>query len=289
MFIRDFLLSVNGARGRLAKLQGQIATGRRVSTPSDDPDAAERILRLKNTIARNEQFQSNVADAQTMLQATEQALNRFTDMMLEAKDILTRARSGGRTPELGTLADQLDQLIADAVQVANTRFNGKYLFGGVQTTDPPFILAVDRSTVTINPNGITGDITVMVNEGAAQKINIDGQEAFQGAAIFQELIAIRDAMRNNIPPSAAQFDAVDGYGKYVAGQAGRAGAMLQSLELHQELLQRQADQLTLLLSADEDTDIAEASVNLQKEELMLNAALSMGARVLPRTLLDFLR
>ena len=273
----------------MAKLQAQIATGRRVSTPSDDPDAAERILRLKNTIARNEQFQSNVADAQTMLQATEQALNRFTDMMLEAKDILTRARSGGRTRELGTLADQLDQLIADAVQVANTRFNGKYLFGGVQTTDPPFILAPDRSGVTINPNGITGDIKVMVNEGAPQKINIDGQEAFQGVAIFQELIAIRDAMRTNIPPSAAQFDAVDGYGKYVASQAGRAGAMLQSLDMHGELLQRQADQLTLLLSADEDTDIAEASVNLQKEELVLNAALSMGARVLPKTLLDFLR
>lgn len=289
MFTNKFLLNVNNARARMARLQDQISTGRRVLTPSDDPAAAERILRLKNAIARNDQFQNNVADGQAMVQATEQALSRFTELMLDAKDIVTRARSGGRTSELATLADELDRLLTDAVQTANTRFNGKYLFGGTQTTDPPFILAPDRSNVTVNPNGITGTIEVMVNEGALQVINIDGQQAFQGAAIFQELIAIRDAMRNSTPPTAAQLDAVDGFMKYVSSQTGRAGQILTSLELADELLGKQQDQLVALLSADEDTDFAEASVLLKKEELMLDAALSTGARLLPKSLMDFLQ
>jgi flagellar hook-associated protein 3 FlgL len=289
MFTKTFLMNVNNTRARMSKLQEQIATGRRVLTASDDPAAAERILRLKNAIGRNDQFQKNVEDGQAMMQATENALSRFTDLMIEAKDILTRARSGGRTSELRTLADELDRLLTDAVQTANTRFNGKYLFGGVQTTDPPFILAPDRSSVTVNPNGITGTIEVMVNEGVLQAINIDGQQAFQGATMFQELITIRDAMRNGTPPTAEQFDTVDGFVKYVSSQAGRAGQMLQSLDLHQEMLAKQADHLAALLSADEDTDFAEASLLLKKEELMLDAALSTGARLLPKSLLDFLK
>ncbi len=289
MFTSSFLRNVNNARARMSRLQDQISTGRRVLQPSDDAEAAERILRLKNSIARNDQFQKNVADGQAMLQATEQALSRFTDLLIDAKDIVTRARSGGRTSELRTLADELDRLLTDAVQTANTRFNGKYLFGGTQTTDPPFILAPDRSSVTVNPNGITGTIEIPVNEGALQVINIDGQQAFQGAAIFQELIAIRDAMRGGTPPTAAQLDAIDGFMKYVSAQTGTAGHMLTSLDMQNEVLQKQADQLAALLSADEDTDFAEASLLLKKEELMLDAALSAAARLLPRSLMDFLQ
>ncbi|HXF99554.1 MAG TPA: hypothetical protein VNL69_02160, partial [Bacteroidota bacterium] len=177
----------------------------------------------------------------------------------------------------------------DAVQVANTKFNGKYLFGGTQTTEPPFTLAPDHSVVTQNPNGITGTIQVFVNEGTLQKINIDGQEAFQGTAIFQQLIEVRDAMRSGNPPTAAQFDAVENFAKYVAERAGQAGLILTTLEMHDELLHAQADQFAALLSVDQDTDIAEASLLLKKEELMLDAALSTGARLLPKTLLDFLK
>ncbi|HXF99641.1 MAG TPA: flagellar hook-associated protein FlgL, partial [Bacteroidota bacterium] len=149
-FVRNFLANINNARVRMSKLQDQLSTGRRVLTPSDDAIAAERILRLKTSIARNDQYQHNVADAQGMMQATEQALDRFANLLLEAKEILTRARSGGRTSELGTFADQIDRLLVDAVQVANTKFNGKYLFGGTQTTEPPFTLAPDHSVVTQN-------------------------------------------------------------------------------------------------------------------------------------------
>jgi flagellar hook-associated protein 3 FlgL len=289
MFTSSFLRNVNNARARMSRLQDQISTGRRLLHPSDDAEAAERILRLKNTIARNDQFQKNIADGQAMLQATEQALSRFTDLLIDAKDIVTRARSGGRTSELGTLADELDRLLTDAVQTANTRFNGKYLFGGTQTTDPPFILAPDRSNVTVNPNGITGTIEIQVNEGTLQVINIDGQQAFQGASIFQELIAIRDAMRGGTPPTAAQLDAVDGFMKYVSSQTASAGHMLTSLDMQNQVLEKQADQLAALLSADEDTDFAEASLLLKKEELMLDAALSAAARLLPKSLMDFLQ
>lgn len=288
-FTQNFLLNINRSRVRMSKLQDQLSTGKRVLNPSDDPEAANRIVRLKKSLAQNAQYAANVGDGHAMMTATEHALNKFGDLMLEAKEILSKARSGSRTPDLATFADQIDQLITDAVQTANTKFNGKYLFGGTQTTDPPFILAADRSAVTMNPNGITGDIQVFVNDGTLQTINIDGQQAFQGVTIFTTLIEVRDAMRAGNVPTAAQFDAVNTHLAYVAAQGGKAGLTLHALQMDEEFLLRRGDQLESLLSLDQDTDFAEASLLLRKEELMLDAALSTGARLIPKTLMDFLR
>ncbi len=288
-FTRNFLVNVNSARSRMSKLQDQLSSGRRVLNASDDPEAANRILRHKNAIARMEQYQTNVADGQAMMTSTSHALDRFIDLMTEAKDVLSKARSGSRTPNLETFADQIDQLISDGVQIANTKFNGKYLFGGTQTMDAPFILAADRSNVTANPNGITGRIEVLVNDGTLQQINIDGQEAFQGVTIFQTLIEVRDAMRNGQVPTAAQFDTINDYLSEVAAQGGKAGMIMKALEMGDAFLQERTDQLVSLLSVDQDTDFAEATMALKKEELMLEAALNTGARLIPKTLMDFLR
>jgi flagellar hook-associated protein 3 FlgL len=288
-YTQKFLLNVNRSRVRMSTLQDQLSTGKRVLNPSDDPEAANRILRVKKSIEQNAQYTANVGDGHAMMTATEHALNKFGDLMVEAKEILSKARSGSRTPDLATFADQIDQMLTDAVQTANTKFNGKYLFGGTQTTDPPFILAANRSTVTANPNGITGDIQVLVNDGTLQTINIDGQQAFQGVSIFTQLIQVRDAMRAGNVPTAAQLDAVSAQLEYVAAQGGRAGLTLSALQMDEEFLLRRGDQLESLLSVDQDTDFAEASLLLKKEELMLDAALSTGARLIPKTLMDFLR
>lgn len=289
MYTQNFLLNINRARLRMGKVQNQLSSGRRLQNPSDDPEAANRILRIKTSIQQNAQFIENVGDGNAMMTATEHALSKFGDLMLEVKDILSKARNGSRTPDLATFANQIDQLLTDAVQIANTRFNGKYLFGGTQTTEPPFTLAEDRSAVTANPNGITGNIQVLVNNGTLQTINIDGQQAFQGVTIFATLIEIRDTMRAGNVPTAQQFDTINGQLDHVSAQGGNAGLILQALQMNEEFLQHRADHLESLLSVDQDTDFAEASLLLKKEELMLDAALSTGARLIPKTLMDFLR
>ncbi len=288
-FTKNYLLNINNARVRMSRLQDQLSTGKKVLNASDDPEAANRILRIKNIIAKHQQFQENVGDGLTMAQATTSALDRVSDLLVEAKDVLSRARNGSRVPDLQTFADQIDHLITDLVQSANTTFNGKYLFGGTQTTEAPFILAADRSAVTANPNGITGEIRIVVDEGRTQVVNVDGQQAFQGTAIFQTLIQIRDDMRNGVVPTAAQFDAVNGHLNYVTAQGGKAGLIMNALESDDRYLEQRSNELESLLSLDQDTDFAEATMQLKKEELMLDAALSVGARIIPRTLMDFLR
>lgn len=288
-FTRNYLANINDSRLRMSKLQSQLSTGKLVLSPSDDPDAANNILRIKNALSKNTQFQSNVSDGSSMMQATSHALDNFSELMVQAKEILTKARSGGQIENLGTYADQIDQLLTNAVQEANTQFNGKYLFGGTQTTDPPFTLLPDRSAVTINPNGITGTIELPVSEGTLQAVNIDGQQAFLGTQIFQALIDVRDAMRAGNIPTAAQFDTINSHLSHISTVGGKAGLMLNALEMDGRFLDDRDTQLLTQLSGEQDTDFAEATLTLKKEETMLDAALSVGARIIPRTLMDFLR
>ncbi len=284
-----FLSDVNRTRERIAMLQSQLATGVRVSRPSDDPPAAEIILRLKESLARSEQYARNVSDADGMVEATASALDKFGDIMLELKDLVTRAANGSNTDSLPAIGARVGQMLREAVNVANSRFNGKFLFGGTQTLDPPFTLAADGSSVTVNPNGITGSIAVAVGDGVTQVINVDGQEAFQGTGIFDLMIQLRDAFLANTPPTGAQVDAVSQALAHVAGVGGKAGSVAQTLETLSGRLDDEQVQLQALLSLHQDTDVAEATMQLKHHELMLDAALNAGARVLPKSLLDFLR
>ncbi|MBX2989597.1 MAG: flagellar hook-associated protein FlgL [Bacteroidetes bacterium] len=289
MLTKNFLTSVNNSRSRMSKLQDQLSSGKRVLNPSDDPEAAYRILRTKTAINKNEQFQKNVSDGTVMLQATAQAIDNFSNLLLEAKDIVTKARSGIGTTSLQTFAEQIDAIIKSAVQIGNTQFNGKHLFGGTQTTAPPFILAADGSSVTLNPNGISGTIELQVGDGLKQAVNIDGMQAFLGEEIFQALIDIRDTMRGGTVPTAAHYDQVTAHVSHVSSVGGKVGLMMNALEMHENFLAGREIQLTSLLSNDEDTDFAESTLLLRKEEIMLEAALNVGARLIPKSLMDFLR
>ena len=288
MIASDYLTSVNRTRSEMVKLQSDLATGKRVLKPSDDPLAADTILRINGSIDQNEQYQKNVSEGQSMMEMTSSSLDSFTTMLINAKTLVTRASSGAQQDSWGSYADQLDELLGEAVDIANTQNNGKYLFGGTQTLTPPFTLAADRSAVTANPAGIAGDINCLVGEGLTQKMNIDGQTAFQGTQIFSTIIRLRDALRSGNPVSQADIDALTSQINGVTSAAGTAGAILQNMDTVSTHLGSQNTQLKSLLSLQQDTDVAEATLQLKQDETMLNAALSTGAQIIPKSLVDYL-
>jgi flagellar hook-associated protein 3 FlgL len=284
----DYLTSLNKTRERLVKLQTDLATGKRVLKPSDDPLAADMILKLNSAIFRNEQYSKNIVDAESTLEMTASSLDSFAGVLLDVKETITRGANGTQEEALPTYADKLDQILSEAVNIANTKYNGKYIFGGTQTLDQPFTLASDRSAVTANPNGISGAISYPVGEGLNQVVNIDGESAFQGTQMFSEIIRMRDALRAGNIPSAGDIESVSAMIDHIVGKGSIAGSILQNLNVLNQHIEEQHTQLQSLLSVQQDTDVAEAAMKLKHEEIMLDAALTTGARILPKSLVDFM-
>lgn len=285
----DYLTSLNKTRERIIKSQTDLATGKRVLKPSDDPLAADMILKLNASISRNEQYSKNIVDAQSSLEMTASALDSFVGILLDMKETITRSANGTQEETLPTYADKLDQILGEAVNIANTKYNGKYIFGGTQTLDPPYTLAADRSAVSANPNGIGGSISYPVGEGLNQIVNINGEDAFQGTQMFEEIIRMRDALGAGNIPSSGDIESVSGMIDRIAGKGSTAGSILQNLDVLNQHNEEQHTQLQSLLSVQQDTDVAEATMKLKHDEIMLEAALNTGARILPKSLVDFMR
>ncbi len=285
----QYLNNVQNTRQRVADLQSKIASGKRVLKPSDDPRATDGILRFQALLEANEQYQRSNADGQSFLQATSETLGSISDSLLGLKGLLVRANNSANIETLPSFATSADAILGDLVDMANTRFNGKYIFGGTNTLERPFTLDAARTAVTTNPNGIDGVIAYPVGEGITQQSNIPGDEAFQGTTIFDTIIRIRDTMAAGTIPTAADIDEVSAQLDYMLTKAGKAGMFVNTMTANEAFLASQETQLRSLLSIEQDTDVAEAITEMKRGELMLDAALNTMARILPKSLLDFLR
>ncbi len=288
-FISNFLSNINRSRDRLVMLQTQIATSKRVNKPSDDPEAANKIILFQSALDRTEQYMKNISEGKSFVDATSLAIDNFTNILSEVKELLVRAKNGTQSNELSIYAKKIDQLLDESVHIANTQFNGKYIFGGTQNLQPPFVLAADRSSVSVNPSGISGAIKFAFGEGVSQTVNINGQEAFRGNQIFTDLIQIRDNMLNGQLPTALEIQAISEHFKYVTDIGGKLGSINQTIDNFEKQIESNKVNLLKLLSDFQDADIAESIVKLKQEEMTLEAAMNVGARIIPKTLLDYLR
>lgn len=288
----DFLLAVNNSRQKIVDLQGQLASGKRIQKVSDDPASSDTIMRLQAALDRNDQYQKNVSDAQGFVDSTSGSLDNMNSLLTQVQEIMVQAQNGDQTTAIVAFGNQVDQIINEAVSVANTQFNGKSIFGGTQTTTTPYQLVTNPGpppTTTVSYQGNAGTITYAVGDGATQQVSASGAEAFGGTAMFDALIRVRDSLLAGTVPTAADQAAVKAAADQLNKVASKVGTYSQSLGTTVTHLEDQRTQLQTLMSSVRDTDVAEATLNLKQQELMLDAALNTGAQILPKSLLDFLR
>jgi flagellar hook-associated protein 3 FlgL len=140
-FYTGSLAAMQQQAAELAKLQNQVANGRRVNTPADDPIGAVHILELERAQSESEQFGKNSTMIQNRLNLEEQALadtgtvlTRVRELTLQASNIGTLSDSDRRS-----IATELASRLSELQDIANRQDgNGEYLFAGYSTLTQPF-------------------------------------------------------------------------------------------------------------------------------------------------------
>ena len=160
----------------------QLATGLRVNKPSDDPAAAAANLVNSSQIASDDQYVQNIDSVQQAMTTADSTLNSVITQ-------LTQAISLGVEGANGTLSDSDSQAIAQQVSgiksqifsLANTSFQGVYLFGGTATTSAPFVEDSSSSSgVSYSGNDQTNQ--VQIGEGQQVATSVPGDELFGSGA-----------------------------------------------------------------------------------------------------------
>lgn len=182
MMISNLMRNLGKNTERLSKYQNQLDSGKKISVPSDDPVVAARALKLRTDVAKVEQYQKNIGDAKSWLDATDVALGKIGDVMQKARELMVQASNGTNTPEeTQKIGLELKQLRTQVIHLSNSSYAGRYLFSGFKTdqklmnddeNDPSF------GNFMVNVNTVGERIKYEIGVGDSININIAGGDLF---------------------------------------------------------------------------------------------------------------
>lgn len=165
----------------LVRTENQLATGRRVLTPSDDPAAATRILTLRESIATTEQYDANISIAGSRLELEEAALTGIGDLLQRARELSVQANNATQSNETRAgAATELTGILNSLLGLANTRdANNEFIFGGYRSDIQPFTF--NGSNYVYNGDQGTRQLQI----GASRQVAIGDS----GNAVFVDVAA----------------------------------------------------------------------------------------------------
>jgi flagellar hook-associated protein 3 FlgL len=175
------------------KLASELSSGLRVSSLSDDPVAAGQASMLNSAAAQDDTFVQTAATAQSLMQVTDSALASVVSQITSAISAATAGVNGTEnSADLKSLAQSLSGVRDQVLALANTSYQGTYIFAGSQGATQPFTLDSSTSPATVTYNGDTHTGSITTETG--QRIST----GVAGAAVFTAVGANVVAALNNL-------------------------------------------------------------------------------------------
>jgi flagellar hook-associated protein 3 len=151
----DIQYQMQQSQQAMATAEQQVSTGLRVNQLSDDPAASANMVVSLAESANIDQYTSNVNSVLPRMQATGSALSSIVSSLNSAITLGTSgANSDLQTDQKQAIAAEVQSDLSSVIAQANTEFNGVYVFGGSETTTPPFVAA---STTYNSSQGSVGN------------------------------------------------------------------------------------------------------------------------------------
>nr|WP_298414341.1 flagellar hook-associated protein FlgL [uncultured Halomonas sp.] len=206
------LTSMNSQQGKLMHVEQQLASGRRVVNPSDDPQAASRAVGVSQSLAVSQQYADARISAGNALAQEESVLNSVSDGIASAKTLIIQASSDTLSDaDRASVAASLKGIYENLLGLANTtNGNGTYLFGGYKDDAPPFV----KESGGVAYKGDLGVREQQVDSSRKMPVGDSGKAIFESVHNGAGYVATAGANNGSVTfTGPARVDAADpGYG-----------------------------------------------------------------------------
>ncbi len=191
-----------------------ISTGKQLNVPSDDPNGIAQDLSIRTTIAQQKQTSNNVTNITAQLTTVDGALSTLSSILSSARGIAVQsATSTISVTQRQSLADQVDNLLQEAIGIANTQYSGKYVFAGTVGSGTPIVTA-GKPISSVTFNGNLSQQIADLGGGQSTPTGVTLQQAFNYNApdgspdVFKALMTLRDTLRTGtvVDQSAAALN-----------------------------------------------------------------------------------
>ncbi|HEV3072174.1 MAG TPA: flagellar hook-associated protein FlgL [Solirubrobacteraceae bacterium] len=289
------LADINAALNGMQRSESELASGKSIQQPSDNPYGASRAIELQSTIDGMSSYAAGAQDGISWTQTASSALSNINEVGQRVRELLVQASNGVNNPiDRTAIAEEVDQLTATVKQDANTQYAGQYVFSGTLTATPPYKAGAEDEY-----QGNAGQITRTIGPGASVAINTNissllgnGQGSGDGK-LLDTLRTISQHLRSGVPAEEAALGSTDlknldsNLQALTTMQAG-AGAVTSQMRVAASRIEDLQITAAKALSSTQDADLAKVSVAYSSEQAAYNAALRAGASIVQTSLLDFL-
>jgi flagellar hook-associated protein 3 FlgL len=269
----------------------EVSTGKSVNQPSDNPAASANMV--QNTIDSKDvdQYTQNVGSVLSMVQTADSALSSVVSSLTKAVTLGTEGANGTMNPsDQQAIATQVQGILSTIVSLANTSFQGSYVFGGTASTSVPYT-ADSTSASGYKYNGNSGVNSVAIGDDLSVQANLPGSQVFSNSSndVLGALSSLVSALQSgNSSAIETATNAVSSALSYVSQQRVTYGNAETQLNSQETYLQQETVTLTSQANSLVGVDMAKAATDLAQAQTANSAALAAASKVLPTTLLNYL-
>lgn len=269
---------------RMGESQNQLSTGRKINKPSDDPVGITYALSYRSETAMTEQYQRNIDVANSYVDQTDTVLTQVNDMLQRVNELTTKGLNGTNPQTaLDAIAKELGEIHEGMIEAGNSQINGKYIFNGQKTDQKPYTTGGETTD--------TAQIEYQLGMGVTAPINVIGNDVFGTgtSSLFSIVKGLQTAFETGDQTSAQSlYDQLKTGMNSFSEVRSEVGARSNRIGLMENRLKDLNTSLTDLTSKTEDADIAEVITKLQIDQNVYQASLSTGAKIIQRSLVDYL-
>lgn len=319
MMAGNTLATIQSNFNRLADVNKQMSSGKRMNFASDDPASSVSSMRLRKELAATEQYKRNISDANSWLATSDAAMQSVADRYTEAKTLLMNSIDGalGKQSQ-GALAAQLRKVAEAVMSQANSTYLGRTVFAGNSDKGLAFKTGLDKNGDTLFLAAEKDEITAKtvdrrIDADTTIQANVDGNKLFGTGTIEWETDKVTLKTDNNpsvmnlLIEAARILESPEGPAgdnrlkiESIQNELSRRFGQLQEAQSavgsrHKQVLEAQdsvifdLQQVKGQISDVEDIDVQQAAIAMSLASMAYQASLSSTQRVVQPSLLDYLR
>lgn len=291
---RQGVSAILDQQNRLAITQNQLAVGRRIVNPADDPTGSAQLIGLSETAKTTQQFQRNILAARTRLELQDSTLGSVGEALQRVRELtVSGLNDTNGADERNAIAVEVRQLAGEVMGLANRKDgNGQYMFAGFQVLTVPFSETVPG---VFSYAGDQGQRQIQIGPARQVADGDSGQAVFMdiadGGGGFEDIFTTLENLATELEanaPNAGSLDQIDRAMDHLLTSRATAGARLNALESQENINGALLVQLEHTRSSIEDLDYAEAATRLSQESVILQAAQQSFVKVQNLNLFNFL-
>jgi flagellar hook-associated protein 3 FlgL len=261
-------------------LTSELASGLSVATLQDNPTAVAQSTLLASSIAQDDTFVQTVSGESSLMQVADSTLGDVVTQITSALSLAVEGNNGTEnSSNSATIAQQLSGIRDQVLSLANTSFQGQFLFGGSQGAVQPFSLDTSTSPATTNYAGDTQLQFVETPNGQQLQVNLPGSSVFGSGSsgVLGALNQLIADFSNSAPTASITTDtaALTTSLGQLSVQRSTLDSSLNRLQSTSTYIQTEEGQLQVAQSNLVSADPASVATQLSSAETQHQALLSV--------------